>query len=310
MSDLLYAFDFDNPNYDFPDLPDTSQNTEQSAYQCDHNPAPKFPTTQFMPTQEAGTKISRALPYKFDIEDTVDDKKDILTLKMSNIGASDGPACVFHVHDYLNTSNIVKKFTIEVGKSITDTWDINKDGAYNISLHGPNGYVRGFSAAAAQDSGYNVRMAESDESVIFMVECGSGTCLNDLYIEDMAYGNPVQIEGQIMDNRIIKRDVSQSGNWYDYRVREVDDNGVVVMERRFMGRVETGKDTITDPAMAIPISDANVDEHPDMKFYFDAFIENEKARRAKKADEFVCNDRKYIKNHGFVKDVCWLQEHK
>ena len=55
MSDLIYAFDFDNPDYSFPaNLPNTSNNTAESKYQCDHNPQPQYPKSQFMPTQEAG----------------------------------------------------------------------------------------------------------------------------------------------------------------------------------------------------------------------------------------------------------------
>ena len=65
MSDLTYAFDFDNPNYDFPinSLPDTSNNTNASNWECDHNPSPKVPDYQTMPTQEIGVKVSRKLPY-------------------------------------------------------------------------------------------------------------------------------------------------------------------------------------------------------------------------------------------------------
>ena len=144
-----------------------------------------------------------------------------------------------------------------------------------------------------------------DASIAFTVECIIGACMNDLVVEDMAYGNPLQIEGQIVQNRIIRRDVSKPGNWYDYRLREINDNGVIVMERRFMGRVETGKDSITDPAMAIPRVDEDIDNHPDVTWHFEAFIENERLARLKKKTEFECQNEGYIEKHGFVKDVCW-----
>ena len=300
MSDLLYAFDFDNPDYTFPTLPDTSQNVNQSKYQCEDNPAPKYPKTQFMPTQEQGTKTSRALPYKFDITDTVDKNKMQIEIIMSNIGDA---SVVFHVFDYLNmnvTEN-PRKFTIEPNKQLTDTWNITKDGKYNISLHGPNGYVREFASASTIGNGYDVTMKEiiidDDVSVLFEVECVLSVCANDLIIEDMAYGNPKQVEGGLSERRSIKRSVSESGNWYDYMLREINDNGIIVMERRFMGRIETGKDSITDPAMAIPKKDDENVKHPDVTFYFEQMIEEARKKWAEISDMCHTGDE-------FIKDMC------
>ena len=43
-------------------------------------------------------------------------------------------------------------------------------------------------------------------------------------------------------------DLSKSSNWYDSTLRVSD------FEFRFAGRVETGKDGITDPALDSPVS--------------------------------------------------------
>ena len=43
-------------------------------------------------------------------------------------------------------------------------------------------------------------------------------------------------------------DVSKSGNWYDFRITSNCFPGQYMV--RFMGRMETGGDSITDPAMA------------------------------------------------------------
>jgi phospholipase C len=42
--------------------------------------------------------------------------------------------------------------------------------------------------------------------------------------------------------------LEKSGNWYDFTVLSAN------FERRFSGRVESGKDSISDPAMAIGLS--------------------------------------------------------
>mgnify|MGYP006090182805 CR=1 FL=1 len=85
--DLTAAFDFNAPNYTWPaSFPDTSHNVADSAAQCAHNPPPTVPLVQSMPKQEPGTKMSRALPYKFDIVDSVDGAKPCASM---NGAASD-----------------------------------------------------------------------------------------------------------------------------------------------------------------------------------------------------------------------------
>jgi phospholipase C len=45
----------------------------------------------------------------------------------------------------------------------------------------------------------------------------------------------------------LRQDVSTSGNWYDVTLRTAQGFG-----RRFAGRMETGKDSVSDPAMGRP----------------------------------------------------------
>eukprot|EP01084_Bolivina_argentea_P043781 80629_1 len=300
MSDLLYAFDFDNPNYDFPsDLPDTSNNTKESAYECAHNPPPKVPTIQWMPTQEVGTRISRNLPYKFNISDNVDTGKKVINISMANIGVD--AAVVFHVFDYIDPLGGPKKYTIEVNKQLWDTWDFHNGNKYNLSLHGPNGYVRTFASSNGLMASYKINMIEDakNQNVIFEIICAMNKCDNKLIIEDKGYGNDMDIfRNDEMDNRIVKN-VGVVGNWYDYLVREMDEIGNVWFERRFMGRVETGKDSISDPAMGVPRTDKDV--HPDIKSYWNDIIHNSWNVRP------VCKNRAYKQNE-FVKDVCWKEK--
>ena len=62
-SDLVSAFDFDHPDYSWPDFPSTKNNVNASKEQCDNNPPPVVPTEQFMPKQKLGVKRSRPTPY-------------------------------------------------------------------------------------------------------------------------------------------------------------------------------------------------------------------------------------------------------
>jgi len=50
----------------------------------------------------------------------------------------------------------------------------------------------------------------------------------------------------VLAKRKIELDVEPNGNWYDFTVN----SGCLNYTRRYMGRMETGFDSISDPAMA------------------------------------------------------------
>ena len=65
---------------------------------CGDLPSPRVPIKQSMPSQETGTKLARALPYKFEIIDTVSLTMDkSITLSMKNLALWVG---LFQVFDY------------------------------------------------------------------------------------------------------------------------------------------------------------------------------------------------------------------
>ena len=65
-TDLVGAFNFTNPDYSWPNLPDVSGSWNESQHQCDTLPGPDVPDIQHMPRQEKGTKKSRSLPYNHE----------------------------------------------------------------------------------------------------------------------------------------------------------------------------------------------------------------------------------------------------
>jgi phospholipase C len=73
-------------------------------------------------------------------------------------------------------------------------------------------------------------------------------------ISDMAYntaGLPKRVSLNPGQHVTIPVDVSNSGNWYDLQVTLVSD--ALSFQRRFMGRMETGADSISDPAMSAAV---------------------------------------------------------
>jgi phospholipase C len=70
----------------------------------------------------------------------------------------------------------------------------------------------------------------------------------DINIVDNAYGYDVPQPFQLGAGKAKKEEwlLGKSGNWYDFSVQS--GNGYL---HRFAGRVETGKPSISDPAMGI-----------------------------------------------------------
>jgi phospholipase C len=146
--DLTAAFDFGAPDYSWPGAwPDTSQNVNQSKWQCEHLPAPALPTVQAMPVQEPGTRAARPLPYEFHVSDAPAAGGTGLTLTMRNAGARTG--AFFIVFDRAGRGT-PRKYTVEAGKALVDDWPTpgGAGGNYSLWLHGPNGFVRGMQGDA------------------------------------------------------------------------------------------------------------------------------------------------------------------
>ena len=67
--DLTNAFDWAQPDFSWPSLPDTSDYVREAAEECANLPAPSVPAEQSFPLPELGTRRSRALPYEFVVVD-------------------------------------------------------------------------------------------------------------------------------------------------------------------------------------------------------------------------------------------------
>lgn len=262
--DLTAAFDFESPpDYTWPaDLPDTSSYVEDANKHCADLPSPAVPTKQAMPIQEPGTKVARPLPYKFIIQDEINDTYtkttgiNSLTLSIKNVGFA---GVVFYVYDYGTsdgkTMDPPKKYTIEAGKELDDVWKSVNGAFFDLSLHGPNGFVRRFQGDST--TGIRIEMEEDDasESVIFTAkrfDSNTNECpvLIEVYDNAYGFGGPWRLDAK--DDTVQQKiTIASSGNWYDFSVKVwylcYDD--VKLFTRTFMGKMETGKQTITDPAM-------------------------------------------------------------
>jgi len=241
--DMSSAFDFEKPNDPaFPDLPDVSG---ASAVVLTHIQRPHItPPDQPQPlAQEPGVRPSRRLPYELHVASQTDAAGQVV-LEFLNTGSV---GAVFHVYDRLHLDRIPRRYTVEAGKGLSDTWDVRADqGRYDLVVYAPNGFYRTFSGeTAAAVIEVELRYMPSRKGLeIVLINKGRMPC--PVQIVDNAYG---QADGALTvpaGGRARRAwSVAESHAWYDFTVKAQGG------ERRAAGRLETGDHGVSDPAMGL-----------------------------------------------------------
>ena len=247
--DLTSAFDFEKPNAAPVALPDTA------AYEpldherhADYVPTP--PVHQSLPQQEPGLRRARALPYQLDARGTVAHGE--LRLDFENTGKAG--AC-FQVRSG-NTSLGPWTYTVEAGKSLSDTWNVARtdQGRYDLSVFGPNGFLRTFRGSLSPQASAKLDVdmrCDPDELEIALritnrapLACRvslANAYESDRDRDDDRRGRSLR-PGQSLEARFSLR---ASFGWYDIAIAVDTDANFL---RRLAGHLENGKDSASDPA--------------------------------------------------------------
>src|SRR5262249_2235737 len=103
-----------------------------------------------VPTQEKGVRLARAVPYELEAARAIDASPHTRVLTYVNPGKA---TVVFHVRSG-NASDPVRYYTVEPHKQLAGSWNVGS--SYDLSVYGPNGFVRFFkggigASAAALD---------------------------------------------------------------------------------------------------------------------------------------------------------------
>ena len=241
--DLTSAFNFRSPNDATVPLPSTV------AYQPpDNNRHPDYiptpPTDQALPLQETGTRPARALPYELHVRGEADFADGTFRIHFG----SGGKAAVYQVR---SGNSALGPWTYTVGRQdeAADTWDIkgNGLGGYDLSVYGPNGFLRAFKGSIAGNAHLDVRsIYDVRHSGITLIVGNRGRGKCRLSILD-AYTNETFThhleQGQSLEK---SWPLERSYGWYDLTV-EVDSDSS--FKWQLAGHVETGSDSVTDPAI-------------------------------------------------------------
>jgi phospholipase C len=250
--DLTSCFDFATPDDGdaLHGLPDTSRRNAQSrALGKTVRPAPS--ATPNLPNQAEGTRRSRPLPYALQVQAEVirAGAPAAVQLHFSNDGTA---AAVVHVYDRLHLDRIPHRYTIEAGKRTTRTWPTNADGAYDLWVLGPNGLHRHYTGIASETATKaEITLAEDRIAVALRLTLRNGGTLSSRFVLSAnAYRAPTPTPYDLPASAELAVLLPlASHGWYDFSITLPALPG---WSRRIAGRLETGKASISDPAMHGP----------------------------------------------------------
>lgn len=248
--DLTSCFDFAHPDDGaLPRLPDVSAATGETLV-LDGAPV-ALPDDPQLPRQASGMRYSRALPYVLHAR--LRTRADAVEVTFENDGRG---GAVFHVYDRLHLDRLPRRYTVEAGKKLTDSWAAGQDsGQYDLFVVGPNGFVRHFAGVTQPSDESQPLLPEvrfdyaPGRDGIELSAWSMGRTPFELTLAANAYPE-LELPGTIRvpSGRIVHRAFSlePSANWYDFTLSLASSPS---WARRFAGRMENGRDGVSDPAL-------------------------------------------------------------
>jgi len=260
--DLSSAFNFERPNDErLPRLAGRQTKAQADAARAAQEQLAQVvpPANPMLPRQASGTRPSRALPYELHVSARCDAARGRVRLVFANSGDA---AAVFHVYDKLNLARLPRRYMVQKDARLEDDWMATADnaGKYDLWVLGPNGFHRHFTgdlnalraAGAAQPEirvGYEPRRGDLH---LKLRNDGERACTFVVTAKAYAFDRDdrswrVRVKGG--EDAGKRWSLDDSGQWYDFEVKCDADASY---SRRFAGRVETGRHSVSDPAMGLP----------------------------------------------------------
>lgn len=183
------------------------------------------------------------MPYELNVHAKTDASSSSIVLTFINTGQA---TAVFHVRS-ANPADLVRTYTVEPGKRLADSW--NAAPSYNLSVHGPNGFLRTFNGSIGSGAAVlGVRSSYETEgagSVAWRItNLASGPA--EVSVLDAYTGNTVAGSLHHRDTSEGELDLGKFHGWYDLIVTVAGDP---TFRYQLAGHVETGKESFSDPAM-------------------------------------------------------------
>ena len=250
--DLTSTLDFKTPNADLSQLhlPSTDDYKARLAHAA-QQPSLKIPDVQAAGGQPAIQRPARPLPYAINANFRQAEKEVFIDL--TNTGSK---AAVFTIHDYAAYALMGPwRYTLDAGQSHTGGhWNHKERRAYDLAVHGPNGFYRHFAGQLRDDD----KELIDPVSIALSGDAQSGTLTivlqsndnqpNEITLaSDPRYGTVKRtISLAAKGTETVRLDLASSDHWYDLTLTLAQNKGWL---RRYAGHIETGRASRTDPGI-------------------------------------------------------------
>ncbi len=256
--DLTSTLNFVNPNDEtLPTLPTLTRDEAdllRAQQEALDQVAIPDEASQALPRQAPGVRPSRALPYRLDVDSEVDADTGLVTLHLDNTGRA---GAVFHVYDRLHLDRLPRRYTVEAGKHLEDSWDVRADrGAYDLWVLGPNGFHRHFKGDLSALNGPVAAQPEVDvqfvpgRRMLRLVLRNEGRAPCTFQLACKAYHREAPRTIRVAPGGRFEWDthLGGTGGWHDLSVTVKEQAAFL---RRVAGRMETGQHSVSDPALGV-----------------------------------------------------------
>ncbi|HEY1396362.1 phosphocholine-specific phospholipase C [Roseateles sp.] len=254
--DLTSCFNFADPEDSefFSKLPDTVA-LANKARALPGTTTPAIPGSLQLPSQSAGVRPARALPYDLQATSAVTPgagpNATTIAVTFQNTGSA---AAVFHVYDRTRLGEIPRRYTVEAGKQLTGSFAPQAAGAYDLWVLGPNGFHRHLAgnarraAAAGQPNPDVVAKSAPATGELVLTLVNTGPVAATFTVAHNKYQGtaPRTVIVPARSSSEVRVPVAVAAHWYDVSVRV---GGQTDFLRRFAGHIETGAPSVSDPAM-------------------------------------------------------------
>lgn len=209
-----------------------------------------------MPRQEKGTRPASPLPYQLYADGKLSEDRKSFKIKFearNEVFGNSAAGSPFYVYTP-GKEPIPRNYAVKAGDHLIDSWDASSNEDYHLQVYGPNGFFREFKGNG-NDPGLDVAFeyqhtAIGKKSLTGNAEIklrNTGKQKLTVEITDNAYHGKTQTKVISPGAQAsIITDLSKSSGWYDLSVKI---KGQKSFEKRYAGKVETGKVGITDPLM-------------------------------------------------------------
>jgi phospholipase C len=244
--DLTSAFNFKSPNAAVVPLPSTAGYVPpDNTVHPDYSPTP--PAIQGLPKQEPGTRPARALPYELNVIGRTDFSNGTVKLHFDNSGTV---ATVFHVRSGDGQGG-PWTYTVGPDARLSDTWAIKENGqtSYDLSVYGPNGFLRAFegSVSGLGKANLDIRRVDHGDRCGLKLELHNrGGAIGKVRILDAYSKKTVVLAFDACDTLTPHWQLDSSFGWYDLTIKVDSDPGFM---QQLAGHIETGNDSMSDPAI-------------------------------------------------------------